>query len=75
MSLRDTANGPLVEWVTKKGSVYVVEYSDDNGGTWYSAVHRLSATGTRLMWVDRGQPETWTKPLNKAARRYLVKRL
>jgi len=57
----------------------VVEYSDDGGTTWLSAVHRLSTGGTRMFWLDRGQPETKTKPTgvpNQAGGRYYrVKRL
>jgi hypothetical protein len=57
--------------------VYVVEYSDDAGASWRSAVHRLSTTATRMFWVDRGQPETHTKALGMpnaaGGRRYRVK--
>jgi len=75
LGVRDTVNGPLVEWNCKPGAVYVVEYSDDRGATWFSAVHRLTRNSSRISWVDRGQPETFTKPVNKAARSYRVKRL
>ena len=75
LGVRDTVNGPLVEWNSKPGAMYVVEYSDDRGSTWFSAVHRLTRNSTRISWVDRGQPETYTKPANKAARSYRVKRL
>lgn len=56
-------------------SAPIVEYSDDRGTTWFSAVHRLTRNSTRISWVDRGQPETFFKPTNKAARSYRVKRL
>ena len=75
LGVRDTAQGPLVEWTSKPNAVYVVEYSDDRGLTWFSAVHRLTRNSTRISWVDRGQPETFFKPVNKAARSYRVKRL
>ena len=75
LGVRDTANGPFLEWSAKRGAVDVVEYSDDAGKTWFSAVHRLTTSGTRMVWVDRGQPETYTRPANKAARQYRVKRL
>jgi hypothetical protein len=55
--------------------VYVVEYSTDGGTTWFSAVHRQQAIGTRMIWIDRGQPETQTRPISRAARAYRVKKL
>jgi hypothetical protein len=77
LMVRDTVNGPLLDWATVGliYVIYVVEYSDDAGVTWFSAVHRLGSPGTRFNWVDRGQPETWSKPVNKAARMYRVQRL
>ena len=75
LAIRDTPEGPLLQWNTVRGGVYVVEYSDDQGATWHSAVHRLGTGGAHLFWVDRGQPETQTKPLNKAARMYRVKKV
>ena len=73
-SVRDTAQGPLLEWNAVATKTYVVEYSNDRGRTWVSAAHRLSG-GTRIIWVDRGQPETESKPLSMAARMYRVKQL
>ena len=75
LNVRDTTNGPFLEWTAMRGAVDVVEYSDDSGNTWFSAVHRLTTTGTRMIWVDRGQPETYTRPANKAARQYRVRRM
>ncbi len=75
LGVRDTAQGPLIEWNCRPKAAYVVEYSDDRGVTWFSAVHRLVRNGTRISWVDRGQPETFSKPVNKASRSYRVKRL
>jgi uncharacterized delta-60 repeat protein len=75
LGVRDTAQGPLVEWNCKPNAIYVVEYSDDRGATWFSAVHRLTRNSTRLLWIDRGQPETFSKPVNKASRSYRVERL
>ena len=75
LNVRDTANGPLLEWNATAKKTYVVEYSDDAGQTWYSAVHRLLASGSRLVWTDRGQPETWSQPASKAARTYRVKQV
>ena len=78
-SVRATPQGPFLEWNSVPKATYVVEYSNDAGKTWFSAVHRLSTTTTRMFWVDRGQPETKTKPVgvpNKpGGRLYRVKRL
>jgi hypothetical protein len=78
-SARATPQGPFLEWTSVPKTTYVVEYSNDAGTTWFSAVHRLSTTTTRMFWVDRGQPETKTKPVgvpNKpGGRLYRVKKL
>jgi hypothetical protein len=78
-SARTTPQGPFLEWNSAPKATYAVEYSDDAGNTWFSAVHRLKTAGARMFWVDRGQPETKTKPVglpNKAGGRfYRVKKL
>jgi hypothetical protein len=78
-SVRTTPQGPFLEWNSVPKATYVVEYSNDAGTTWFSAVHRLSTTTTRMFWVDRGQPETKTTPVgvpNKSGGRlYRVKKL
>lgn len=78
-SARPTPQGPFLEWNSVPKASYVVEYSNDAGKTWFSAVHRLSTGTTRMFWVDRGQPETKTKPVgvpNKpGGRLYRVKKL
>ena len=79
LSTHSTAQGPMLEWNAKPGATYVVEYSDDSGTSWFSAVHRLGTGGTRMFWVDRGQPETQTKPTGMpnqpGGRFYRVKKL
>ena len=72
--VRDTPQGPLLFWTSKAGTINVVEYSNDAGKTWFSAVHLLPGAAN-MFWVDRGQPETVSKPANKNARMYRVKRL
>ena len=73
-----TPPGPLLEWNAVPRATYVVEYSDDGGQTWFSAVHRLSTSGRRMIWIDRGQPETKTKPLGvpnkKGGRSYRIRK-
>ena len=70
---------PLLQWSSLPNATYVVEYSDDRGSTWHSAVHRLSLGTSRCYWIDRGQPETYTKPKGApnrpSGRFYRVKRL
>ncbi len=73
-----SAQGPVVNWTSKVKALYVVEYSDDSGVTWQSAVHLLQAGSNRMLWVDRGQPETRSKPALNAgglstSRQYRVK--
>ena len=58
-----TPQGPLLDWISKPKSTYVVEYSDDGGIVWQGAIHQLQAGANRMSWVDRGQPETLTKPV------------
>ena len=78
LSVRQTPQGPMLEWNSTARATYVVEYSDDAGKSWFSAVHRLSTSGTRQFWIDRGQPETRTKPVgvpNKpGGRQYRLKK-
>ncbi|MDB6072488.1 MAG: Alpha-tubulin suppressor [Verrucomicrobiaceae bacterium] len=68
-SVRDTPQGPLLDFATKRTEVYGVEYSDNGGITWNGASQVFSAT-IRVLWIDRGPPATISKPLNKAARIY-----
>ncbi len=78
-SVQVSPQGPWLIWKAVPRATYVVEYSDDRGKTWHSAVHRLSTVGTQMFWIDRGQPETKTAPLyapmNPQSRQYRVKRL
>ena len=65
----------MLTWAAVARKTYVVEYSNDGGMTWFSTVHLLGASSTTMFWTDRGQPETQSKPVNKAARKYRVRRL
>lgn len=58
-----TAHGPMLDWNSKAGATYVVEYSDNGGAAWQSAIHLLRAGANRAFWVDRGPPETKSKPI------------
>jgi hypothetical protein len=74
-----TPQGPRLDWASAPRSVYVVEYSDDEGQVWHSAVHRLRSGGSQMFWIDRGQPETKTKPAatpnQPGGRTYRIKKL
>jgi hypothetical protein len=72
--------GPLLEWKSVPRATYVVEYSDDRGVSWLSAVHRLQAGASRTFWLDLGQPQTKTDPIinllaRTTQRQYRIKRL
>lgn len=60
--------GRMVEWNAPARGVYGFNYSD-NGVDWYSASTALvTATARRMLWIDRGQPETSSKPTNRLYR-------
>ena len=64
--------GRMVEWNAPSRGAYGFEYSD-NGLDWYSAstlTYAMSAR--RMIWIDRGQPETVSKPTNRS---YRIKKL
>ena len=64
--------GRMVEWNAPSGGVYGFEYSD-NSLDWYSASTLLQAArARRMIWIDRGQPETLSKPANRS---YRIKKL
>lgn len=60
--------GRMVEWNAPSRGAYGFEYSD-NGLDWYSASTLLyAASARRMIWIDRGQPETLSKPTNRSYR-------
>lgn len=64
--------GRMLEWNAPSRGAYGFEYSD-NGLDWYSAstlTYAMSAR--RMIWIDRGQPETVSKPTNRS---YRIKKL
>jgi hypothetical protein len=73
LRVRATTLGSKLEWNATPRKTYIVEYSDDNGATWFSAVHRLLSGGTRMVWLDRGQPETKQMAIPASGRQYRVK--
>lgn len=68
-------NGTLViEFASVPGKSYVVEYSSDMQ-IWSAAVPHITATGTRVQWVDSGPPQTVSPPGAPGQRFYRVVQL
>ena len=64
--------GRMVEWNALARGVYGINYSD-NGVDWYSASTQLyAANARRMLWIDRGQPETQSR---STTRLYRIKKL
>lgn len=53
--------GVLVEWVSRPGVEYVVQYSDDLK-KWTSVVPTVTASANATQWVDSGLPLTASPP-------------
>ena len=56
-----TGKGVLVEFLTQKDGVYVIEYSSDMT-EWKVAQPSLTGTGQRVQWFDSGLPKTVSFP-------------
>jgi hypothetical protein len=61
----------LVEFLTTSNRLYYVQYSSDLM-TWKNAEPAIVGTGTRIQWIDNGQPKTDSLPSTQAARFYRV---
>jgi len=59
----------LVEFSTISNRVYYVQYSGDLK-EWQTAVPAITGNGTRIQWLDNGQPKTVSAPSSEAARFY-----
>ena len=53
------------------GSRYAPDYSDDNGLTWKTAAKAILAAGTRTAWVDKGKPQTTSRPTEARMYRFV----
>jgi len=63
--LRAIPIGPgriLVEFATKRGLQYAVQYSDDHKKTWKTAHPPATANADRVFWLDYGEPKTEGTP-------------
>jgi hypothetical protein len=61
----------LVEFLTISNRVYFIEYSS-NLVNWKDANPAVVGNGTRLQWIDNGQPKTESSPASWAARFYRI---
>ncbi|MSU57413.1 MAG: HYR domain-containing protein [Pedosphaera sp.] len=59
----------LLEFDSVAGRIYYVQYSCDLQ-TWKYAQPALTGTGTRVQWVDNGQPKTESAPSDQKMRYY-----
>lgn len=57
-----------VEFTTIAGKTYWVQYRDSDNESWQTSSVPLLGTGTRVHWMDEGQPKTSTVPTG--SRRY-----
>ena len=63
--------GVLIEFPSKPGSRYRVQYSSDMQ-TWVDAHPIVKASGNRVQWYDQGAPKTAFHPSQEDKRWYRV---
>jgi len=61
----------LIEFLTITNRIYYVEYSSDLK-TWKSALPPVTGNGTRIQWIDNGQPKTESAPAVTPSRFFRV---
>jgi len=59
----------LIEFSSVSNSVYYVQYTSDLK-TWRTAQPAIMGNGTRLQWIDNGQPKTVSPPSAEQKRFY-----
>jgi len=59
----------LLEFSTVAGRTYYVQYSSDLAN-WQTAQQPMTGNGSRLQWIDNGQPKTASAPAESARRFY-----
>ncbi len=56
----------LVEFATVGGRTYTLQYTDETGTdgvrTWFTVATPITPAGIYVSWVDRGPPQTHTRP-------------
>jgi hypothetical protein len=61
----------LLEFSSEAGRTYYVQYSG-NLIVWKTAQPAITGTGTRVQWIDNGQPKTESAPSTEGKRFYRV---
>lgn len=59
----------LIEFPTRPGAIYAVEYSDDMA-RWERVVPEVTASANRTQWIDSGPPKTSSHPASVPSRFY-----
>jgi len=61
----------LVEFTTVSNRIYYVQYSSDLK-QWKTAQPAITGNGTRIQWIDNGEPKTESAPSTQPIRLYRV---
>jgi len=61
----------LIEFLTITNRIYYVEYSSDLQ-VWKSALPAVTGNGTRIQWIDNGEPKTESAPAITPSRYFRV---
>jgi len=61
----------MIEFLTISNRIYAIQYSS-NLARWRDAQPAVVGNGTRIQWIDNGQPKTETPPISQASRFYRV---
>jgi hypothetical protein len=61
----------LVEFLTISNRLYSIQYSS-NLRSWKDAQPAVTGNGTRIQWIDNGEPKTESTPAATPARFYRV---
>jgi uncharacterized repeat protein (TIGR01451 family) len=61
----------LLEFASSPGATYVIQYTADLTN-WLTAVPPITASGTRVQWIDSGPPKTISAPSTATNRLYRV---
>ncbi len=61
----------LVEFLTISNRIYSIQYSS-NLTSWRDAQPPVTGNGTRIQWIDSGEPKTESMPSSQKARFYRV---
>ena len=64
-------NTYLIEFSTVTNRIYYVEYSSDLK-EWKNALPLITGNGTRIQWIDNGQPKTESAPAVTPARFFRI---